>query len=976
MKNLLVRDSQGTDVRLLKAALLKLLGADGLGFGQLDKDDWLDADAEAAIRRWQAGVGLVADGVMGPFCQTVLGLRKPSTLALELDVESVRRLFPATKPANIARYLPYVAAALEAMGLTDRPMICAALGTIRAESEGFLPISEFQSQFNTLPGGAPFVRYEDPKRLLGNTQPGDGARFKGRGFVQLTGRTHYEKYGKAIGVDLAASADLANAPEVAALLLAQFLADHAAAIREALAGGHFADARKLVNGGAHGLERFKDVFKLADAVWPVNEISGAMAPLASGKRGGGGRRALKATRAGQAGKAMVATTGHKRSLTVRKDPTDLNDKSYLPPPVGLQESYPSDMDIAKFLPSYTKAGMILNQGHESACTGFGLACVVNYLRWSKAGYPKKMASVSPRMFYNFARRYDEYAGESYDGSSCRGALKGWFNHGVCLENDWPFSDTKILQPKYGYAKRATDTTLGVYYRIDLKSITDMQAAIQAVGAVYVSAFTHKGWETVPLTVKPPSGHTALPTISFDGRPSQSDGHAFALVGFNARGFVVQNSWGNKFGSGGFAVLTYADWLTNGMDAWVVAMGVPGVVVGRVSTYSAGASGPAGGVDTSAWWSEDKAYQHSVVLGNDGRVKRYLTEDELSRTLLHQVAGLPDQWFRTRPANQPKRLVIFAHGGLNSEDVAIKRARAMGRHFLGNDCYPLFLVWKTGLLESIGNIVADAFHKQPALASGLGEWITDKTDLLVEKTVGRPLARPIWSEMKENAELAFGTGRGGDLLITALQKLKDTWGEKLEVHVVGHSAGSIILGHLLTSVQIRHMSDTVKSTHLLAPACTVQFANQHYASQPALMKNLYVHVLSNALERNDNVATIYRKSLLYFVSNALEADLRMPILGLENITQPDYNGWDGTSSTGEALKAWRQAAASAGLNKPERYTVITQGKVVTATPRNEIESFEIDAAHGCFDNDVNVISVTLERIRGGKLQSPVDDLRGF
>lgn len=339
MKNLLVRDSQGTDVRLLKAALLELLGADGLGFGQLDKDDWLDADAEAAIRRWQAGVGLVADGVMGPFCQTVLGLRKPSTLALELDVESVRRLFPATKPANIARYLPYVAAALEAMGLTDRPMICAALGTIRAESEGFLPISEFQSQFNTLPGGAPFARYEDPKKHLGNTQPGDGARFKGRGFVQLTGRTNYEKYGKAIGVDLAASADLANAPEVAALLLAQFLADHAAAIREALAGGHFADARKLVNGGAHGLERFKDVFKLADAVWPVHEISGAMAPLASGKRGGGGLKALKATRAGQAGKAVVATTGHKRSLTVRKDPTDLNDKSYLPPPVGLQESY-------------------------------------------------------------------------------------------------------------------------------------------------------------------------------------------------------------------------------------------------------------------------------------------------------------------------------------------------------------------------------------------------------------------------------------------------------------------------------------------------------------------------------------------------------------------------------------------------------------------------------------------------------------
>lgn len=138
--------------------------------------------------------------------------------------------------------------------------------------------------------------------------------------------------------------------------------------------------------------------------------------------------------------------------------------------------------------------MILNQGKESACTGFGLACVVNYLRWAKADYPKKMDSVSPRMFYNFARRYDEYAGENCDGSSCRGAIKGWFNHGVCMESDWPFSDHEILQPKYGYAKNAINNTLGVYYRIDMKSITDMQAAIQSVGAVYVSAFTHTGWD--------------------------------------------------------------------------------------------------------------------------------------------------------------------------------------------------------------------------------------------------------------------------------------------------------------------------------------------------------------------------------------------------------------------------------------------------------------------------------------------------
>ena len=948
MANLLVRGSQGADVHRLLQQLAKQLGDDAQAFGALGAGQLLDADAEAAVRRWQAGVGLVADGVVGPHCLAVLGLRKPGELAVALTLDAVRRLFPATKPANIARYLPYVAAALEVTGLTDRPMICAALGTIRAESEGFVPISEMPSQFNTVPGAPPFSAYDNPKKRLGNTQPGDGARFKGRGFVQLTGRANYETYSRVLGIDLVAKPDLANAPEVAALLLAQFLADRADAMRQALAQGRFAAARKLVNGGSHGLERFREVFTLADAIWPARPLVGA-----------------------KAAKGAAAAAG-KRSLTVRKDPGDLEDRPYLPPPVGLREAFPSDADVARFLPSYTQAGLILDQGQEGACTGFGLACVVNYLRWCKAGYPAKMDSVSPRMFYNFARRYDEYAGDDYDGSSCRGALKGWFNHGICLESDWPYSaSAQQQQPKYGYAQRASSNTLGVYYRINLKSITDMHAAIQSVGAVYVSAFTHAGWNAVPQRSKLPSGHKALPVIPFDGRPSETDGHAFALVGFNAQGFVLQNSWGPRWGAGGFALLTYADWLANGMDAWVVAMGVPGVVVGRVSTTSAGAAGPAGGANQSLWWSVDQAYQHSVVLGNDGRIKRYLTEDELSRTLLHQAAGLPDQWFRTQAAAGPKRLVIYAHGGLNSEEAAIQRARAMGRHFMGNGCYPLFLVWKTGLLESIGSIVSDAFRKQPVLAGGIGEWAAEKTDLLLEKTIGRPLARPVWSEMKENAELAFGSGRGGDLLITALQKLADTWGDALEVHLVGHSAGAILLGHLLTALAARRVSEKVSTVHLYAPACTVQFANRHYAPHAEIMKRLYMQVLSDRVERNDSVVAIYRKSLLYFVSNSLEVDLRTPILGLDNVFKQDYGGWDGTSSTGESLKAWRQAAASAGLNRAGRLTVLDQDKVTVALPHRQI-----DAAHGAFDNDVAVVSKTLQDIRGGPLLSPVDDLRGF
>ena len=122
--------------------------------------------------------------------------RTRSTFELDLSVGSVSRLFPATKPANIARYLPYVEAALGVAELTDRPMILGALGTIRAETEGFVPIAEFPSQFNTPPGRRALQRLRRA-RDLGNTQPGDGARYRGRGFVQLTGKDNYTELRRA-----------------------------------------------------------------------------------------------------------------------------------------------------------------------------------------------------------------------------------------------------------------------------------------------------------------------------------------------------------------------------------------------------------------------------------------------------------------------------------------------------------------------------------------------------------------------------------------------------------------------------------------------------------------------------------------------------------------------------------------------------------------------------------------------------------
>src|SRR5207248_3015365 len=140
-------------------------------------------------------------------------------------------------------------------------MMLIAHGTIRAETEGFVRISEGKSKFNTSAGGQPFDKY-DNRKDLGNRGRPDGPNFKGRGFVQLTGRSNYKEHGDAIGVDLISQPDLANDPTIAARLLASFIKRKEQRIREALANGDLKEARRLVNGGSNGLDRFTDAFNI------------------------------------------------------------------------------------------------------------------------------------------------------------------------------------------------------------------------------------------------------------------------------------------------------------------------------------------------------------------------------------------------------------------------------------------------------------------------------------------------------------------------------------------------------------------------------------------------------------------------------------------------------------------------------------------------------------------------------------------
>ena len=142
-------------------------------------------------------------------------------------------MFPSTPVANVKQNLPVVLQALVEPQLAEKPMVLMALATIRAETESFLPVTEGQSRFNTSPSGHPFDLY-DNRADLGNQGPPDGARYCGRGFIQLTGRTNYQVHSAAIGLGtkLLENPEMANDPVIAARLLASFIKSKERQIKE------------------------------------------------------------------------------------------------------------------------------------------------------------------------------------------------------------------------------------------------------------------------------------------------------------------------------------------------------------------------------------------------------------------------------------------------------------------------------------------------------------------------------------------------------------------------------------------------------------------------------------------------------------------------------------------------------------------------------------------------------------------------
>jgi len=641
----------------------------------------------------------------------------------------------------------------------------------------------------------------------------------------------------------------------------------------------------------------------------------------------------------------MATTARKSARPPRFNPRrnivpdqlDLRDRAYLP---QLHTPPPPSMRPGLTLP-------VLDQGRTSACTGFALATVVNFLL--RRHRDPNAPPMSPFMLYSMARRYDEFpdprkipgqettsSQEAADtGSSLRGAMKGWYKHGACRLELW--SRFEMPQPAPTPAADwwldAARRPLGAYYRVDTRSVTDMHVALHDVGILYASIVCHSGW----LKGKGVGKSKAYWTIpSAEVQPGDG-GHAFAIVGYNAEGFIIQNSWGHGWGTGGLALLTYQDWTKNAMDCWVAQLGV------ATDQHLEIARSPSLRMDkgkvqlASDQVLRDREISPFVIdMENNGRLStsgafRTQTGDVEALVTFH-VEQARKKW--GLKASDPTDVAVYAHGGLTGEGDAAATAARWIPSLYEERIFPIFLMWESDLWSTLKNRLEDLVTGLPKPTGGLVDQLTRFWNQRLERLLA-PAGSAIWGEMKQNADGISKYPESGGLVLHA-SSMKSPWFTKTPVrlHLIGHSAGAIVHCHVVD--RLARQGWMFESVNFMAPAATVDLFKRTLLPRikDKTVKQFRSFHLSDAAERQDATCRPvlgYGRSLLYLVSESFEGGVRTPILGMQTYFDD----------------------AVATLKLPNIKAWIAPGAATAST------------THGGFDDDRLTMESIITLIKGGK-----------
>ena len=136
------------------------------------------------------------------------GAQGPAGRIGNIDVGRLVSVLPRGQQRAANQHFPVIVQEAQRQGVTNKAQLAYILATSVHESGAGAHMEEFASG-----------RAYEGRPGLGNSQPGDGMRYKGRGYVQITGRRNYQDWSRRLGVDLVNNPEAAENPRIAAQIL-------------------------------------------------------------------------------------------------------------------------------------------------------------------------------------------------------------------------------------------------------------------------------------------------------------------------------------------------------------------------------------------------------------------------------------------------------------------------------------------------------------------------------------------------------------------------------------------------------------------------------------------------------------------------------------------------------------------------------------------------------------------------------------
>ncbi|MEY4906656.1 MAG: hypothetical protein RL260_374 [Pseudomonadota bacterium] len=173
----------------------------------------------------------------------------------------LKAIMPNMPAARRALFLPALNQTMQTYTISNRLRAAAFLGQLAHESGEFRYMEELWGPT------AQQLRYEPPSTLatkLGNTQPGDGKRYKGRGPIQITGRANYKTYGTLLGLNLVAQPELVATPGVGLSAAGMFWRTNGLNALAELQD--YREITRRINGGYNGWEERLRYYEVAKKV--------------------------------------------------------------------------------------------------------------------------------------------------------------------------------------------------------------------------------------------------------------------------------------------------------------------------------------------------------------------------------------------------------------------------------------------------------------------------------------------------------------------------------------------------------------------------------------------------------------------------------------------------------------------------------------------------------------------------------------